>query len=642
MTLMIRSTAIALVITLILTLPITTSRAIEHAHAEGSLPAVCLVRDIISRSEIGSLKLWAGQPFELEPPKPPSGYVYKAMVIEAIGGDLPYLKCVIWDSYDKLLEKYNVIIGAADESDGFIRVTYAPCQGDPSAITLQVKITVSYQRTETITIENMEANFTLPSIPMYEKYARTLIVEVDPCTGLMPENMTCNEEPLMHNDELLNNNWQRLKLSIGKITLSDPEPGNYKVKFTRVAPKPILLLTKRLKEEYNPITVPPYSEKNITFNIEADEWKILYVDVEINHTSNPSIRLDSPVIDCIHYDNERSRYRCFTPTVRIVNPSPIDSTIALNVTYILYKAEITYLENVMKVKLETSDIANLTQLKLKVILLPYIQNPILTDPMNTNLLSRAYLENSWMIMSYDIHKTGNMIIVFKNLLANEIYGNYTLHFTVPPVTVKLFDENGKPLKNCTIVFHEKLANKTVAIQANDSNIVVYTPISIPPLAMRVIKCNTTVGFLNVTSFYTREFNVTCRVYMLTIKVLDGLGSPIENATVSIKLINGSLTVSKLTNESGAIHIDQLPEGNYSVTIKYKRFTYQFSLQLTGNLTKTYKLKIYPIYGVTLSDEELKLITLTSMLALTVIILSRKEKEKEEKKKEKSDNGKGKK
>ena len=641
MTLMKKFTTIALAVAIILafTLISTGTEAVEYVRLENS-SHTCLIRDVISCSKIESLTLWAGQPFELNSPNPPSGYAYKAMEIESIGGDLPYLKCIIWDSYDKLLEKCNAIIGAVDESDGLIRMTYTPRQGDPSSITLQVKMVVSYQRTETVTIENLEANFTLLNPPVYERYTRTLIVEVDPCTGLMPGNLTCNGRPLMHNDELLNDNWQRVTLSIGKLILSDPEPGDYMIKFTKIGFKPILLLTKRLRETFNPVMVPPYSEKNVTFNIEVNEWNILYIDIEINHTNNPSIYLDSSVIDCLYYDSERSRYRCFALTARIVNPSPIDSMVALNISYILYKTDIMYLENTMKVKLEESDVANLTQLKLKVILPSYVQNSILTDPMNTDLLSRVYFENSWMLVNYDVHRTGDATIVFKNLLANEIYGYYILNFTVAPITVKIFDGNGKPLKNCTVMFHEKLANKTVIIQTNDSSVINYTPSFTPPLIVRVIKCDVTVGLLNVTSFYTCEFNVTCRVYMLTIKILDGLGSPLENVTVSIKLINGSLMLSKLTNESGAIYIDQLPEGNYSVTVEYKRFTYQFKLQLTGNLTKTYKLKIYSIYGITLSDEELKLIILALMLALTVVILRRKEKEKKEIKGKSSD-GKGK-
>ena len=89
-----------------------------------------------------------------------------------------------------------------------------------------------------------------------------------------------------------------------------------------------------------------------------------------------------------------------------------------------------------------------------------------------------------------------------------------------------------------------------------------------------------------------EIEVPCRVYSITITALDSMEKPLAKAEVVVTYPNGDEKVYE-TNEDGKITIDQLPIGDYTITVKWHKVNVrEEELTITKDSKLSLECKVY--------------------------------------------------
>lgn len=156
-------------------------------------------------------------------------------------------------------------------------------------------------------------------------------------------------------------------------------------------------------------------------------------------------------------------------------------------------------------------------------------------------------------------------------------GDYLFAISWKPLRIVFTDPKGNPVPGVQVSMEGPQQVKTVSGVDGKATLNVYTPgvYTIKATFKGVTLASFTLGTLMDT-----DFNISCKVYKLTVNVKNALGNPISGAIVTIS--NGNFTQNLETDSSGSVTFEQLPTGTYTITAQYKRISSSIKVNLDGD------------------------------------------------------------
>ncbi|RLE59278.1 MAG: hypothetical protein DRJ35_06130 [Thermoprotei archaeon] len=155
-------------------------------------------------------------------------------------------------------------------------------------------------------------------------------------------------------------------------------------------------------------------------------------------------------------------------------------------------------------------------------------------------------------------------------------GQYIFEIEWQPLRLKLVDKNGNPVAGAEITVEGPIKVNDVSDETGTAEVELYAPgayrISVDYKGARVAE-----AFIG--TLLDREITLECTVYDLEVKVTTLLGTPVPNAVVSISN-EGGYTQTLESDAEGLVKFAQLPGGEYTIQVKYKRVSAEKKVTIT--------------------------------------------------------------
>ncbi len=183
-------------------------------------------------------------------------------------------------------------------------------------------------------------------------------------------------------------------------------------------------------------------------------------------------------------------------------------------------------------------------------------------------------------------------------------GTYTVSIKWQPITVKALDSAGRPVADVKAVFTgpEEIAATTDS--DGTASVTLYHP------GIYTVSAEFKGVKVYEDSYITLDsgnLTMACAIHDLTVKVKGTLGQPIYTAEVTVSMHgNQDVSMTGETGNDGTVTFTQLPAGNYSVEVKYKRITGTSDVELSQSQTVEVTIDMLlelPFLGLPLSLAE---------------------------------------
>lgn len=157
-------------------------------------------------------------------------------------------------------------------------------------------------------------------------------------------------------------------------------------------------------------------------------------------------------------------------------------------------------------------------------------------------------------------------------------GRYRFKIAWQPITLRLLDANSKPIAGAAV---EVTGPLNMTAMSDGSGVASFTLHKPGVYSIRVLFKGFEVARLQVGSFAMPSITVQCEVYRAAWVVTDIWDRPVEGAEVIITGPNGVLARGT-TGSDGTVVFEQLPKGQFSLTVNYKRLSKTMPVTLDGN------------------------------------------------------------
>ncbi|MCD6369360.1 MAG: carboxypeptidase regulatory-like domain-containing protein [Thermoproteales archaeon] len=241
----------------------------------------------------------------------------------------------------------------------------------------------------------------------------------------------------------------------------------------------------------------------------------------------------------------------------------------------------------------------------------------------------SYIESSlpWNGQSErDISVLSNeLYIQVKNDETSEV-GVYKVEIEWEKIKIQAVDSLDRPLKEATVALEQEgiIIEKTT----DDNGWAEISPFKPGVFTVKVMFKDSIVFEQELIYPPATPWKIKCNVHDVIVKVKSMLGTPVSNATVAIVREDGMVLETAKTNSSGIAKLIQIPAGNYTVEIEYKRISKTVRNVVvdgsTVNLEETIDMLFeIPILGVPVKLEEGLAGGVTTVALAVAIYLTRR-------------------
>jgi len=249
------------------------------------------------------------------------------------------------------------------------------------------------------------------------------------------------------------------------------------------------------------------------------------------------------------------------------------------------------------------------------------QGATLSDYVDSTLVWQARAERSVSVLRDQLY------IQVKNDFIGEP-GTYKIEVEWNVIKVTALDGVGRPLAEAKVIVTG--GGVSWEAETNDNGYAEITPYVPGIFKICVIFKDTVVYEGTFIYFDETPLVLKCKVYDLTVRVKTVLGKPVSNATVTLT----RSSVDKLigygfTDKDGVATLIQIPVGNYTVKVEYKRVSTVENVIIT-NSSKTIDITLdilfeIPFIGIPVRVEEATFvgISLVSLAVAMRVIRSRR-------------------
>jgi len=422
--------------------------------------------------------------------------------------------------------------------------------------------------------------------------------------------------------------------------------GSYTIMIAKDKPFPSSFLV--LEGEEKTYTLSPGETERIeaenTIDAKPLGW-IVTIYTASTQNKVPEVEVKGDLID--HLYNEKAVFKTYAPSYLIPIIS-INIWVKLFIVYgnelelinrgntavqaltipLYYKEVGEWVKDGLLVDIKEKDVANYRAAFLIVQIPPYGKITSINTPHGSTL--KDLIESSILFgsgsRSISIAED-QLYIQVKNEKFTET-GVYKVNIEWKAITVTVVDGNNRPLSGAIITLQGDNTSVT-----DDQGKVVIRPSHPGILDLKVTFKEVEVYSRNFIYLEEIPSTIQCQVYDLIVNVKTLLGLAVENAEVKIYR-NGLEFETAYTNKSGVAYFKQLPVGEYSVKVFYRRVENQINASVYGNQEVTVTLNM--LFNIPFINEPLKAeegaIIFTATLLLGVvrkILHGKKEKEGEE-------------
>ena len=607
---------------------------------------------IITSTSLKEIILKANEAKEVVAPPEPAGYKLELLEVTC----KPHFPDnVVPIIYNKTVKEYDKVVSVVSYN-GVIKIVN---NGLKNA-TLDLYIKVIYVKREWLPITNYEVKikvskpeppFTLSNLIVkvtVENYLPFKVVDIIDPQGRSLVNPAIQEN---YAPDEVSFDLKHVKLKFG----GNLKEGVYTIKFTcdnnAILPNCFIVAEEGFYNE----TLAKGQTKD--FAIQPHKgWKLLGYVVLIYSTllennyafTNPQLKIEAPLVDYVYYGKNLIEikgisylvppvsltfwikgYIVFGKWFKITNTYPIN----LNVLYapILIKEVGIWQKEMIQVTI-TKDIVDFAKYAYLIIQIPpYGEVTDIITPSGVTLGKYVETKCLWggAVRAISVLRNEAYVQVKYNDISE--YGTYIINIKWLPFKFHVVDAQGKPLMNAEIQLKGPLNITATTNENGEANHNVYKP-GIYTVYVNYKGYNV-YNSTFITIMPTNRELLKCKVYDLKVVVKNTLGSPVKNAKVILRTVNGSVMEVETTNKDGIVIFKQLPSTAYQIIASYKRIEKKAETML--NNTKTvevvldYVLEI-PVIGLPLSTfEVIGIVAALSCSIIAVKLLGSRRKEEEE-------------
>ncbi|MCX8181210.1 MAG: carboxypeptidase-like regulatory domain-containing protein [Thermofilaceae archaeon] len=174
-------------------------------------------------------------------------------------------------------------------------------------------------------------------------------------------------------------------------------------------------------------------------------------------------------------------------------------------------------------------------------------------------------------------------------------GSYFFRIDWKPITFRLVDEGGSPIMGATVTISGPVNASALSDEKGFASFRLYKP---GPYSVNVSFKGVSVAELRLGSIVSELIDVKCSVYRVSWVITDFWDKSLEGAEIVVK--NGETLIARaFSNSGGTTEVLQIPGGEFSVQVSYKRVSKTSVEQINSNGVRRYKMDILfeiPLFG----------------------------------------------
>ncbi|MCD6510295.1 MAG: carboxypeptidase regulatory-like domain-containing protein [Thermoprotei archaeon] len=620
---------------------------VQVAHApDVQVPYFIKYTYTITEDQVLDLVLNASDHFEYKPPSPPEGMEGSTYT----DFKLNYVEVFIPKAVASVLkvtgEDYKVRISEDYVSYRFYSTTPVRIEntGDSAlVISLPVKVTYVHEEWVQVKSTSAEINVLPPPIPFTSGNV-SISLEIPPYTPLAFSSLITPDDidiiSLKAQEEF---DPEAISVSPRFVSLSLRQLpyGKYIVGLEPAKPLPACRLYKSM--EILNLTIPAMSSRLIAMPAPPNGWEFSHIEAVIATISvmKPSIKgeisVEAPIVDLaygisgtipvkfIKAKYALKAYTVYSNRFTIVNK--------LNIPIIVYLVPFVYREIGewsplgLTVKVDRADVDRSTYAFLEV----DIPNGVIKEVTLPSNMAVGHYYDSSVPWSGDVNRTISSLPHYAliQVAHDEVVetGTYSFKIDWLPISFRIVDSKGRPLEKGMARLYD---NETSIPQEIVGGIARITPYK-PSIYRLEVKYKDVVVYDEYVGFPVKpEYMIPCKVYDLVVEVVGARGQPLEKAVVNLTAVEGK-AIAKATNGSGMVCFEQLPIGEYQLSVSYKNVGDALMVSLTDNIKETIKLDVFievPGTNLALGADETAIVTVVfiGLMALIGFIVRRKRQE----------------